>query len=105
MMPGDVYTVQLERGRGSEQHGRRPVVVVQAAGFTTGSTLLCVPTSTSARLLSWRVEVEVEGAVTVALTEQVRALSVERLKHPSGRLSSDELRDVVARLRQLLPLV
>lgn len=105
MSPGDLYRVHLERGKGSEQHGSRPVIVVQAAGAGGASTRLCVPTSSSATATSWRVQVEVAGQSTVALTEQVRALSVDRLTSPLGRLSSDDLRDVLARVHDLLPPV
>lgn len=104
MSPGEVFWVELARGRGHEQHGRRPVIVVQSveAGL---STVLCVPTSTSAVLSSWRVEVEIEGTSTTALPEQVRALDAGRLTQRAGRISSDELRDVLAQIRSLLPLV
>lgn len=103
MTPGDAFRVHLERGKGSEQHGSRPVIVVQALATGFNSTRLCAPTSRSAALLSWRVEVDIEGQRTVALTEQARALSIERLNRPAGRITTDELRDIVARIRQLLP--
>lgn len=105
MTPGQVFWVDLPPSRGAEQHGRRPVVVVQAEGTGSARTRWCVPTSTSAALLNWRVEVEIASVRTVALTDQLRALDVMRLTHPAGDLSADELRDVVARLRDLLPLV
>lgn len=103
MNSGDVYWVVAARGRGSEQHGDRPFVVVQREDLAVLSTRLCVPTSRSAQLTSWRVEVEVAQERTIALTEQLRSLSVERLTRPAGRLSSDDLRDVVMRIRDLLP--
>lgn len=102
MNPGDVFWVEL-RGRGHEHQGRHPVIVVQATGTGFASTRLCVPTSTSAALLSWRVEVEVAGEATVALVEQARVVDVGSVRGPAGRISSDDLRDVLARLRDLLP--
>lgn len=104
MNPGDAFWVEL-RGRGSEHRGRHPAIIVQAAGTGFASTRLCVPTSTSAAPLSWRVEIEVAGERTVALTEQLRVVDVDSLRESLGRVSSDDLRDVLARVRDLLPLV
>lgn len=104
-MPGEAFWVDLPVGRGSEQHGRRPVIVVQALTAGPRSTVLCVPTSTSAPALSWRVEVEIAGASTVALPDQLRALDAGRLHDRAGSISADELRDVVAQIKNPLPLV
>ena len=104
MNPGDVFEVEL-RGRGREQRYRRPVIIVQAVGTGFPSTRLCVPTSTSAQPFDWRVQVEVAGELTVALVEQTRAVDVTTLGPSQGRISSDDLRDVLARLRDLLPLL
>lgn len=92
-------------GKGQEQHGRRPVTVVQAQGVGHVSTVLCVPTSTSAQLPSRRVEVQVAGTDTVAVPDQVRARDSSRRHRRAGTVCPDELRDVVAQLRHLPPLV
>lgn len=104
MNPGDVFWVEL-RGRGHEHRGRHPVIVVQAAGTGFESTRLCVPVSTSAAPLSWRVEVEVAGERTVALIEQTRVVDVASMRESAGKISNDDLRDILARLRDLLPRV
>ncbi len=58
------------------------MIIVQAADTGFASTRLCVPTSTSAAPLSWRVEVEVAGKGTVALTEQLRVVDVDVFGRP-----------------------
>lgn len=52
-----------------------------------------------------RVEVEVAGERTIALTDQLRALAIGRLTNAAGQLSANERRDVIARLQDLLPRV
>lgn len=104
MNPGEVFEVELQ-GRGHEQRDRRPVIVVQAVGVGFPSTRLCVPTSTSAHPFDWRVQIEVAGELTVALVEQTRVVDVTTMGPLVARFSRDDLRDVLARLRDLLPWV
>lgn len=91
MLRGDVYRFKLPKGRGHEQHGDRFGVVVQADELLARSVLLVAPTSRSARAASFRPEIEVEGATTRVLVEQVGAVDVSRLGDLSGHLTREEL--------------
>ncbi|MBW8060796.1 MAG: type II toxin-antitoxin system PemK/MazF family toxin [Solirubrobacterales bacterium] len=91
MTRGDIYRVRLPARRGREQHGPRYAVVVQADEFLGLSTVLVAPTSRSVRPATFRPEVEVAGARTRIMAEQLRVLDVERLDDFAGRLSAREL--------------
>jgi len=68
------------------------------------STVLVAPTSISARPASFRPEVEVRGHPTRVLAEQTTAVDPGRLGPAVGRLTFEELRQVVAALRLVLVL-
>ncbi len=91
MFRGDVYRYKLPKGVGHEQHGDRFGVVVQADELLPRSVVLVAPTSRSARLASFRPEIEVDGAATRVLVEQVGAVDASRLGDLAGHLTRQEL--------------
>jgi mRNA interferase MazF len=68
------------------------------------STLLVAPTSTAARVASFRPEVEIAGRATRVLAEQAAAVDPSRLGESVGYLSFDEMRRVDAALRIVMDL-
>jgi mRNA interferase MazF len=88
---GDVFRIRFA---GREQRGRRYGVVVQADEFLGLSTVIVAPTSRSAVAATFRPEAEVAGEPTRILVEQLRAVDLERLGDPAGRLTARELRAV-----------
>ena len=70
-------------------------VVVQSDELPL-STLLVAPTSTAARVASFRPEVEIAGRVTRVLAEQTAAVDPNRLGECVGYLSFHEMRRVDA---------
>lgn len=104
MRRGDVFELRLPKGVGHEQRGRRFGVVVQSDALLPRSVVLIAPTSESARTASFRPEVEVGGATTKVLVEQVGAVDVSRLGKLTGRLSPEELWGVDAALLTVLGL-
>jgi mRNA interferase MazF len=102
---GDVYRVKGPRdARGHEQAGARFVVVVQSDDLPL-STWLVAPTSTGRREASFRPEIEIEGAKTRVMVEQVTVIDPEaRLGQFAGRLTGSELRAVDAALLVVLGL-
>lgn len=95
LVAGDVVMLDLE-GEGTEQRGRRPVIVVQDPDFGFLSVRYCVPTSSRAEPADFRVDVEVAGRPTRALVEQLRALAVGRLLDGRylGRLPLSDVFDI-----------
>lgn len=80
--------------RGHEQRGARYGIVVQSDRFALLSTVALVPTSRAALPRRFRPTVEVLGAQTQALPEQIRVLDRSRLAAPVDRLSPPQMADV-----------
>lgn len=80
-------------------------MVVQSDAFLPRSTVLVAPTSRSARAASFRPEVEVDGATTRVLVEQLGAVDATRLVDLAGLLSPAEMWGVDMALETVLDLV
>ncbi len=103
-MRGEVFRLRSPKGgRGHEQSGARYAVVIQSDDLPL-STLLVAPTSTAARVASFRPEVEIAGSDTRVLAEQTAAVDPSRLGDSVGRLSFDEMRRVDSALRIVMDL-
>jgi mRNA interferase MazF len=90
VLRGDIYRFRLPRGVGHEQRGDRYGVVVQADEFLPRSVVIVAPTSRRARAASFRPEVEVAGAGTRVLVEQIGAVDNRRLGELIGHLTPEE---------------
>lgn len=90
MRRGEVYKFRVPKGIGHEQGGERFAVVVQADELLPRSVVLVAPTSRSARPASFRPEIEVGGAVTRVLVEQLGAVDIQRLGKRVGQLAVEE---------------
>ena len=115
---GDLYWVKVDQRemRGSEQHGRRPFVVVSSNAINSALPLvIAVPLSTKLnkknrqhRIFIPKNEMILEGAVnlqdSIALTEQLRALSTDRLESRAGRLTPTAIAAVEAGIQYVLAL-
>lgn len=104
MRRGDIFDLRLPKGVGHEQHGRRYGVIVQSDALLPRSVVLIAPTSTSARRASFRPEIEIDGAETKILVEQMGAVDVTRLGGLAGHLSSEEQWGVDAAILTVLGL-
>jgi mRNA interferase MazF len=100
---GEIFRIRLP-GRGREQRGPRYGVIIQADEFLGLSTVVIAPTSRSAAPATFRPEVEFAGDRTRILVEQLRAVDLERLGEPAGRLTARELRAVDEALGLVLGL-
>jgi mRNA interferase MazF len=87
---GEVYKFRVPKGIGHEQGGERLAVVVQADELLPRSVVLVAPTSRSARPASFRPEIEVGGATTRVLVEQLGAVDIQRLGKRVGQLAVEE---------------
>lgn len=112
MVRGDVYQAVLDPSQGSEQAGTRPVVVVSRDAINRSSPVVVVVPLTGRenknRILPSHVELRAgEGGLdkdSVALCEQVRAISVARLKKNIGHLPNDKVAKINAALKIALDL-
>jgi len=104
VLRGDVYRLQAAGRVGREQQGDRYGVVVQADAFLPRSLVIVAPTSRSAAPASFRPEVDVAGAVTRVLVEQVGAVDAGRLGVLAGHLTPEEMWGVDDALATVLDL-
>ena len=104
MQRGEVYRFKVPKGVGHEQQGERFGVVVQSDVMLPRSVVIVAPTSRSARPASFRPEVEVVGALTRVLVEQLGAVDVQRLGRRVGRLTVAEMWSVDETLVAVLGL-
>ena len=94
---GEMYYADLGRGVGSEQEGRRPVVIIQNDVGNKHSPTVIVLAITSRfhkkRHLPTHVPIE-SGDLSkdsIALAEQVRTIDKSRLIHYVGRASRETM--------------
>lgn len=100
MRRGEIYDARLDPIEGSEQAGVRPVIIVSRDAINASSSLVVVVPCTTyrpeRRIYPSQITISAsEGgldSVSVALGEQVRALSKSRLLRLRGILSSATLK-------------
>lgn len=108
---GEVYTVDLDPVRGSEQGKRRPAVIIQNDIGNQYSPVVIVAAITSARKALHPVQVEVlppDGGLrkkSLILLNQLRTVDKERLSKRWGRLKPETMAKVDAALKLSLGLV
>jgi len=115
MKRGEVYWAVLRPRSGSEQQGRRPVVVVSHDGFNetpAWRSIIVVPLSTSVAQSNRGPTVTVLPRGTaglarqsVALCHQVTALDRAKLAQPIGTLPKEALEAVGLALKAALDLL
>ena len=108
---GQIHWAYLDPIVGSEQAGRRPVVIVSSSDLLGGPTAIVVPISsriperTPAFLVPLARERTGLARDSVACCHQVRALSVRRLVQRAGPdLSQEDMWAITAALRYALGL-
>jgi mRNA interferase MazF len=112
MLRGEVYQADLNPVAGSEQGGRRPVLIVSRNALNANAPIVIVVPLTGRenkrRLYPTHVELTAgEGGLSkdsVALCEQVRAISKNRLKKKVGQVSPQKMSMVDSALRISLDL-
>lgn len=102
---GDVYMAELDPVVGSEQGGRRPVLLIQNdLGNRFAPTVIAVPLTASRRKPDLPTHVGVAGGEgglwhdSIVLCEQVRTLEKSRLIKRLGTLSPLRMKAVEAAL-------
>ncbi|HEY4500779.1 MAG TPA: type II toxin-antitoxin system PemK/MazF family toxin [Candidatus Paceibacterota bacterium] len=101
MQQGDIWLANLNPARGSEQAGKRPVVIV--SGDTLNDALpivIVVPTSSKIKSYPTCVVLSVNKATGLtkdseAIPFQIRVLSKKRLFKRIGHVTADELREIL----------
>jgi len=102
LKPGDVYWLVSASGEGHEQLGRRPALIVTDSRLTSLGLTWIVPLTTTDRGWPVHVRVHFDKGVSVAMCEQLRSISVERLGRLAGSIPYDELLDVRSKIRDIV---
>ena len=108
---GDIWWVDWSPGRGSEQTGRRPALVVQtdAANHSSYPNTIVVAVSTKGRDVPFHVSLEPSeenglSEPSFAKCEQILTISKSRVTERLGRLGAADLGRVEAGLKRVLRL-
>lgn len=103
---GDVWWVDLDPTKGSEIRKARPCLVLTANALNRlRRTVVVVPYSTAASAHPpISVPVTCEGARVVAIVDQIRAISKERLRGRLETATAEDLDAVTTALNRILEL-
>ena len=114
MRRGDVYWADLHPRSGSEQRGRRPVILVSSDGFNQTSnwkSIIVVPVSTSAAqarrsptVVGIPIGVAGLAKISMAVCHQVTTLDRAKLTRRIGTLPPDLMEDLGNALKAALDL-
>jgi mRNA interferase MazF len=98
---GDVFWVDLNPVKGSEQAGRRPVVVIQNdIGNEAAPTVIVAPLTTKSFTKQYPINVHIPRAVaglkenSTVLLSQIRTIDKTRLDRKIGHLPPTYLKQV-----------
>ena len=106
---GEVWLVNWNPARGSEQAGKRPALVIQNdIGNEKAPTTIVAAISSSVRLYPMNVAINPpEGGIdrpSLIKTSQILTVAKERLEKRLGRLSKDRMDDVDKAIKLSLAL-
>jgi len=106
---GDVWLVNWNPARGSEQAGKRPALIIQNdVGNEYASTTFVAALSTTIRSYPMNVLLEPpEGGLTepsIVKTSQILTVSKERLEKKLGAITPEKMQEVNQALRLSLAL-
>ena len=106
---GEVWLVNWNPARGSEQAGRRPALVIQNdIGNSKSPTTIVAAISSSVGIYPMNVQINPpEGGLnhpSIIKTSQILTISKERLEKRLGQLSKERLDDVESAIKLSLAL-
>lgn len=101
MRQGEIWIANLEPVQGSEQGGRRPIVIISGSAMNESlSIVIAVPLTSKIKSLPASVYIAANRANALksdaeALPFQVRTVTKARLEKRIGAIAIDELRDII----------
>lgn len=115
MKRGDIYTANLQPRSGSEQQGRRPVIIISHDGFNQNprwNSIIVIPLSTSSaqarRGVTSIVLPQGTGGLSresVALCHQITTLDRTKLTDKIGELSNSWMEKIEDGLKAATDLI
>jgi len=106
---GEVWLVNWNPARGSEQAGKRPALIIQNdIGNEKASTTIMAAISSSVKIYPMNVVINPpEGGIdrpSIIKTSQILTITKERLEKRLGSLSRDKMEDVGRAIKLSLSL-
>ena len=107
---GEVWLVNWNPARGSEQAGKRPALVIQNdIGNEKASTTIVAAISGSVKIYPMNVKIDsTEGGLecpSIVKTRQLLTVSKERLEKRRGRISTKKMEEVNRAIKLSLDLL
>jgi mRNA interferase MazF len=107
ILRGDVVWADLNPVKGHEQSGLRPVLVLSPEVFNSRSgTVIAMALTSRPQKAGFPLTMEVESVKLPKPTwikiSQIRTLSTERIGKRIGRMSADELAQVIKGLNEII---
>ncbi len=101
---GDIFFADLDPVIGSEQGGKRPVIIIQNDTGNKYSPTVIVACVTSSGKKKMPTHIRLEGQdglspESIVLLEQIRTIDKSRLLHKLGTLQENKLREIDHALR------
>ncbi|MDP3791483.1 MAG: type II toxin-antitoxin system PemK/MazF family toxin [Candidatus Omnitrophota bacterium] len=95
---GDIFYVDLNPTKGSEQAGRRPVLVIQNnVGNEAAPTVIIAPLTTKKFSKEYPTNVQIKKGTaglkedSTVLLSQIRTIDKDRIERKVGSLSAEEI--------------
>jgi len=106
---GEVWVVNWNPARGSEQAGKRPALVIQNdIGNEKASTTIVAAISSSVKIYPMNVKIDPpEGGLdrqSIIKTSQILTISKDRLEKRLGRLSAGKMEEINRAIKLSLDL-
>ena len=107
ILRGDIYWADLDPVKGREQAGHRPVLVVSQDVFNERSgTVIAMALTSQPQRAGFPLTLELATPrlpkETWVKISQIRTLSTERLGRKLGRVSPEELEQIIGGLNELV---
>lgn len=107
ILRGDIVWADLNPTRGHEQSGQRPVLVISQDVFNEHSgTVIAVALTSQPQKAGFPLTLELSHPKLPKKSwvkiSQIRTLSIERLGHKIGRVSAEELGQIIEGLNEIV---
>ena len=107
ILRGEIRWADLNPGRGHEQTGQRPVLVISHDVFNERSgTVIAVAITSQAQKAGFPLNMELKTGNLPRRSwvkiSQIRTLSTERMGELTGKLSQEELAQVIEGLNEII---
>jgi mRNA interferase MazF len=108
MKQRDIYWADLQPVKGSEQSGRRPVVIISGNAMNDNfDIVICCPLSTHIKNYAGCVVIKKDPVNNLKsdseiITFQIRTVSKERFSKKIGEITTEQLKQILLGLNEIL---